>query len=212
MTAAGLLCPALSCSSRAVHEKTRRKYPVIAQPDEIKCYTDPVPKEGYKLLAWIDSDSETTASVAARERQMRQLRKFASRAGAEAVYGVKVLTRQIHGIVRDPSAPRWLPTPTQGWSDEYFLRGYAVLSLARLPKNLPFYGKSAPAGAVSAPAGPAGAADATGAAPAQDERAGRSVTSLEPEPPSGGAYADPAQSTGAPSWANLLEAKRHDKE
>jgi len=196
MAAAGLLCPALSCSSRAVHEKTRRAYPVIAQPDEIKCYTDPVPKEGCKLLALIDSDSETTASVAARERQMKQLRKSASRAGAEAVYGVKVLTRQIHGIVRDASAPKWLPTPTQGWSDEYFLRGYAVLSLARLPKNLPFYGKPAPGGA----------------APAQDERAGRSVTSPEPEPPSGGAYADPAQPVGAPSWVNLLEAKRHDKE
>ena len=102
----------------------------------------PLPGRPHKVLAIVDSDSATTAPLPVLMEQRAQLCKAASRVGAEAVYQVRLLTRQQRGFVSDAYTP--FPSVTQGWSDEYFLRGWAVIYEENLPKDMPQY---RPAGA-----------------------------------------------------------------
>lgn len=124
-----------ACARYTIHRQTDRRYPRVVKPEEVKCFWGPAPEEGYLVLALVDSDKATTTSIEARERQLEQLRRAAARAGAEAVYDIKQLSRQIHGMGRDPNAPQWVWAPMQVWSDFYILRGVAVVSKDRVPEE-----------------------------------------------------------------------------
>ena len=115
----------LSCASYTIQRQTRRKYPRLRRPEQIECFKGPLPDRPHNVLANIDSDSATSSTAETRMKQLAQLKKAASRAGAEAIYETRMLTRQIRGLIRDPYTP--FPSPTQGWRDEYFLRGAAVI-------------------------------------------------------------------------------------
>jgi hypothetical protein len=175
---------ALACApSYELHRKTRRKYPRVAPAGDVRCYVEPVPDRGFTVLATVDSDSVTTVTAVSRERMLEALRRGASRAGAEALFAVEVVTRQTHGMVRDPYAPALLPTPTQGWADTYFMRGVAVVSDARLSPKLARY-RERP----------------REVAPLED-RAEKAIDPLA-APPS--PYADPARAIPAPTWNDVL--------
>jgi len=179
------LCGVGSCASYSLQRQTRRHYPRIVPENAVACFVEPVPETGYKVLATIDSFSATTATVEMRERQLAQLRKAASRAGAEAVYGVQLITRQTRGWIRDPYTPRWLITPTQGWTDRYLLRGVAVISESRLPADFACY--------QTAPRHPA----------PEDAKTGAVKIEMEAGP---SPHADPLQSAGQKSWNDLIQA------
>ena len=183
----GLLFSTLACGSQATVRGTRRHYPKIAGAASVKCFIEPVPEKGYKVLAVIDTDSVSTVTVAGREQMLKQLREQASLAGAERVYDLHLLTRQTKGHVHDPNAPKWAPAVVPGWTDTYFLRGKAVIAEGSIPERFSQF--------QSNPKQPAPPAD----------QGGKTV-SLDP-PPS--PNADPVEAMDNPTWVNLLSTSRY---
>lgn len=141
-----LVCLALlvvSCASYTIHRKMKRRYPRIRVASQIECFIDPPPASlEHLILAVVDSSSATTSTAEVRRRQLDELRAGAAKAGAEAVHSVRVLTRETRGLIRDPYTP--FPAPAQGWRDEYFLRGDAVLFEKNYPEDMPRFRPTPP--------------------------------------------------------------------
>ena len=128
----------LACVGYSIDRKASRKYPRLLPAEKINCFSEAAPESRrHIVLAVVSSSSATTSSAEVRSVQLDQLKKAASRVGAEAVYSVRAETRQTRKVGSDERTP--FPSLAQEWTDRYVLRGDAVLYEQNWPADMKRY-------------------------------------------------------------------------
>lgn len=122
----------------------------------VDTYVGEVP-ETHREIAVIESKAYQNDSAEARQRQLEDLRERARELGADAVQGVRLLTKRVRGYSADERTP--FLSFRQGEYPLYFLRGEAIVYEAGLPGAI-----SSGGGFTSEPAGyqPSEAAESPG--------------------------------------------------
>lgn len=111
------------------HRLTDQSFPPRPSIYPIETFAGRVQRP-HVAIAIIESQAYDIDDVITREAQLEQLKERARELGADAVDGLRILAKQVHGYTVDERAPA--PAVKQGEYPLFFMRGRALVYQASL--------------------------------------------------------------------------------